>query len=547
MMVAGTSVEGIDSIKDMFDIILKKDPSIAIEPLSKVYDIVLSDVSTKVEEGITPKISTLSDDQKASFYHDKALAIVEERKRLLDMGINQRGATMYFLPDEGLNPSSRDYKKVTEIQERSEASTLEFIDDLISRLQKCPEALAKLFPQRVYRLTQKDLSQFWANNINFVRGALYRVRKLNPEYKFNDEKLDFLKEKSIDKFGAKAIGLIRIITEYNARKITIFEFLKKFNAELGRISGAIEVTKKELSILFGMEENYISSITSRIEKYPDFKFSKEVLRSLEQNLDVLRYSFRDIFKAVSRYEFLNPDLKEYSRQQYTIDNPNFFSNIFKVSPSYWFGFLTADGYTSKGYTIGMELSTKDQEQLDKFADAIGYDRDRIKPRLRFHIYKGELKLYEEGVLSFSCKPMWETIEGLGLYGSKSERKSVPSYVKEAIEKAKKEADNLGIHWSETHFGKVAHAWLLGFYDGDGEYHGGYSANVGGASKELLLEIKELFEIKNEVKEKTKPGAQREIFGREFISKGYWILYLGPNVFKRMLSSYDKSLDRKRAQ
>ncbi len=209
-----------------------------------------------------------------------------------------------------------------------------------------------------------------------------------------------------------------------------------------------------------------------------------------------------------------------------LTGPGFVSNIYYIIPSYWFGFMSADGWITKdSYTIGMGLSIKDKEQLNNFADELGYDRDRIYPRPRSQIYKGDIKNYPQKQIRFVCKPMWETLRELGLLGSKSERKSVPAYVKYAIEMAKKEAKNLDIHWSETYFGKIAHAWLLGFYDGDGTHQGGYSAAVGSSSKKLLQEIKDLFGSPNPVLTTTEPATEVMVFDKLTISTGYYGLTL----------------------
>jgi len=154
-------------------------------------------------------------------------------------------------------------------------------------------------------------------------------------------------------------------------------------------------------------------------------------------------------------------------------------------------------------------------------------------------------------IKFSCKSMYNTLTKLGLFGSKSERKSVPSIIQEAIRLAKKEVENTNNHWSETIYGKVAHAWLLGFYDGDGIYTGKtnlrnkYGAQILSASEALLEEIKDLFEIRNEVRTKMKPGEKTYVFDKPIISGGFYRLNLGSEVFKRLLQSYYNSLDRKR--
>ena len=88
-----------------------------------------------------------------------------------------------------------------------------------------------------------------------------------------------------------------------------------------------------------------------------------------------RDSLRDIFGSDSRiliqlineYEKLNPDLKDYGYQNYTIKNPDLFSSINTEESAYWFGFLCADGHINKYNSIRLELSIKDKHMVFKFA------------------------------------------------------------------------------------------------------------------------------------------------------------------------------------
>ena len=95
--------------------------------------------------------------------------------------------------------------------------------------------------------------------------------------------------------------------------------------------------------------------------------------------------------------------------------------------------------------------------------------------------------------------------------------------------------------------KVALAFLLGYYDGDGHYIGGRQATIVASSKPFLEHIKELFGIKNKVNLIVKPGTDQWVFDRQFTSKGLWQIYLGPEVFDMMMNSYEHSMRRKRRQ
>lgn len=95
-------------------------------------------------------------------------------------------------------------------------------------------------------------------------------------------------------------------------------------------------------------------------------------------------------------------------------------------------------------------------------------------------------------------------------------------------------------------GKIALAWLLGFYDGDGTYVSGRHAMIYSSNKKLLDEIKSLFGIENQVRTsydftKDELIELREIKG----TKNVYALTLGPSMFDFMMESYDRSMARKR--
>ncbi len=185
--------------------------------------------------------------------------------------------------------------------------------------------------------------------------------------------------------------------------------------------------------------------------------------------------------------------------------------------------------------------------MQKFADFVGFDRDRIKPNVPSFRKdeNGRIHTYYSAQVLFISRIMNERLQELGFFSSKDERKAVPDFVKQAIDFAKEDASREGIHWSETEYGKIAHSWLLGFFDGDGHHAGGYSAKVTASNRELLLEIKRLFESPNKVNVQIEPGTKVMIFDKLTTVMGSWTLYLGPEVFKRMLASYKESMKRKR--
>jgi len=109
-----------------------------------------------------------------------------------------------------------------------------------------------MFPTRVEKYTNLDLSTIWGHQKDYISSYLYKIRsgKL-PNFRFKFKGLTVLKNEVINKLGVKAIGILSIIDLYESSDITTLEFIGKLKRELGRVSGDIEVTLKELSQIFG--------------------------------------------------------------------------------------------------------------------------------------------------------------------------------------------------------------------------------------------------------------------------------------------------------
>ena len=89
--------------------------------------------------------------------------------------------------------------KITDIPE-DKCTTLELIEGLKEKLQKCSEELAQFFPDRVNKYSQAQLSRFWRNNEGFVHKAVYLYKK-EGHYNIRDSSLDLLKQNLSQKFG----------------------------------------------------------------------------------------------------------------------------------------------------------------------------------------------------------------------------------------------------------------------------------------------------------------------------------------------------------
>ena len=143
--------------------------------------------------------------------------------------------------------------------------------------------------------------------------------------------------------------------------------------------------------------------------------------------------------------------------------------------------------------------------------------------------------------------MAKQIDKLGFQGSKADQKYIPDYVVQAIKNAKEMSKQTNLDWWLTTPGKVALAFLLGYYDGDGQYIGGRSARIISGSKPFLEHIKEIFGIKNRVLTKAAIGEVVLMFDHYIISKGAYSLALGLELFDMMMNSYKDSMKRKRPQ
>lgn len=61
-----------------------------------------------------------------------------------------------------------------------------------------------------------------------------------------------------------------------------------------------------------------------------------------------------------------------SSRQYSLDE-HFFSNVDSESKAYWLGFITADGWVSRGHELGIKLQRRDRDHLGKFLAAVKSD------------------------------------------------------------------------------------------------------------------------------------------------------------------------------
>ena len=465
----------------------------------------------------------------------------------------------YRILNQAFTHLSQKNKLYTEIGKLNLYKTRNLIEDLRNEIQQLSEELALIFPERLItkhgnKYSHQALSQLWGRNEKYVSSYVIKRVKEDPGFTIKEKDLIRLKEKIEELLGVKAKGCFEIIKKYQNNELDTLQLINMLEEELGRVSGEIKVTDKELGMVLTGTRGFIKNLFTRImypshHSYnPHYKFSKERLSEIKAYLyEIFGHKSNKCIELLKIYEKLNPDLKKYSLQQYTITRPNYFYDIEKhPEKSYWFGFLSADATRAeKTGRITIELALKDKELLEKFAKAVGLPINRIKSRLIYRRYKGVLKEYKTAILRFACKPMGIDLDKLGFRSSKNKLNALPNYVIQCLNKAKKKSKRENIGWWQTLSGKVALGYLLGFYDGDGTYKGGKSAGIYAKNKTYLNHIKELFEIKNKIITTKIPGEIGMVFDQECELKGCYRISLGPKLFEMMMKSYEGSLKRKR--
>ena len=549
-------------------------------PLSKTkryYDSILNmgicmcllGYSTKKRENLTKQISAF--DRFNAYFEFYSNGLTQkftktDIEKLLkhdfsETSLNQNmqdGELITFLA-QGRKQSAIKIAKIENVDKPYTYITKDLITDLKIEIQKLSEELTQMFPNRLINgrsnaFSNRDLSRLWANDEHFIMYQL-RLAKKDSSFIVSEEALMLLKTKLKERLGAKALGCFQIVRRYQSKEISTYQFVDILEKELGRVSGEIQLRNEELSLILLGTHQFIRHILERISLYdyhpahnPYYKFSKERLSQFRDSLfEIFGDRAKKCFVLLERYKLLNPDLKEYSKQQYEVKKPNYFQNVEnEPEVSYWFGFMRADASRSGApHRIYFELAEKDIDRLEEFVKAIELPLDRIKFRTRYKWYKGVLKGYNSAYLQFVCRPMAKDIDDLGFQSSKADQKNIPNYIVQALEKAKEIAKHTNFDWWLTLPGKVALAFLLGFYDGDGYYGGGKRATIYASSKKFLRNIKETFEIKNIIFEAISPGETAWIFDKRYVSKGMYSLALGPKLFDMMISSYNDSMKRKR--
>ncbi|MFX1574540.1 MAG: hypothetical protein ACFFB0_17505 [Promethearchaeota archaeon] len=316
------------------------------------------------------------------------------------------------------------------------------------------------------------------------------------------------------------------------------DFIEDIRDEISKLVPSHElhggrISYDKLSEYLDMHTRYIRDTRNRIvnsnnKKYnPDFKFSNEQLNNFISSFSK-KFSNVDISsieKLVNKYVNSN-DLIEYRQQQWHLHNPDlkydYFKSLDSTSKGYYFGLLLAEGTISSKGNLGIFLEKEDINVMKRYrkelniVNKLEYVTDKRKKK-----QSGEYP--ERYGVRVGCKPMINDLKNLGFLNFK-ERNAL----KEGFFTNMRE--------------DVALSILLGFYDGDGEES---APIIHSTNKKFLKQIKREFNIKHEIKLKRK-AERTKVWTKECDIKDQWYLRIGPELFNRMMESYDYSMERKRA-
>lgn len=123
-------------------------------------------------------------------------------------------------------------------------------------------------------------------------------------------------------------------------------------------------------------------------------------------------------------------------------NTEYFKNIQSEEQAYWLGFICADGYLNKrGNTVGICLSYKDRDHLEKFKRSIKYTGNIFDRESR---YNEHYKFTKKSTIEIYSTKLSKDLNSLGLDYDKSHSLKSVQVPKELI-----------------------HHFIRGYFDGDG--------------------------------------------------------------------------------
>jgi hypothetical protein len=359
-----------------------------------------------------------------------------------------------------------------------------------------------------------------------------------PEYSHSNSFIPKSRVKSL--YNSNTTIPVRKFFFFTINEYSTVNFIGDLIEEVSKLSPK-KVNLAQLNKILRQNSQFLSEVIYRItnsncKNYnPDYKFSLERLNKFKNHLtNYMKEKSNRCLSLIDKYRKINKDLKQYSKQQWSLHNSNlrdnYFKNIDTIEKGYWFGFLCADGSMQVQsndkirYRISFELSFNDKERLLAFCKAIGLNTDKVKERNRTIQYGKKITNSKTAYIEFTCKPMSEYLERHGFLKLKKGQKIIDSIF-----------DNR----------KIVLGFLLGYYDGDGSQG---KTEIVSKNKLFLKQIKEKLNIKskiikiidlNRINDNCLKGYQ--------VKHNYnvWKLSLGAELFNEIMNNYAESLLRKR--
>lgn len=450
---------------------------------------------------------------------------VQEIKRNYDEILNV-GTCRCLL---GLKPESREIKKARITAFDRFSAYYEFLRERLC-VKFTRSDILNLLSRSSYFRNQSD----YLEEFNYSSTEEY-MNNNHPNVLMNN---DIENQKGVHKFLANKKKFIR-------KSITLSElpyptdlFLRDFRITLSK-SGIIPqnfivkygtnaglIENKVFNTFFGLGKSFVTNIIRGVKNSKFYTIAEDDIIHIKKIL-IKKYfnKAKHCLELINKYREKNKlFLRKHRGERWYYHNPGFkgrfFNNIDTYEKGYWLGFMGADGHVSKrgDFQMVINLSYKDIEHLYTFCAVLGLNSDKVE---EFYDYAG----YHMCSLRFECRSMVEDLYEHGYTSSKSKIKSIPYPIKKAIQEAKIESNKSLYIW-KSNSGKIALAWLYGYYDGDGLMN---TTGIACGNKEMLEEIKFLFNIYYDVNG----------------DDGDYYLSVGAHLMNQMQVIYNKGLKRKR--
>lgn len=305
------------------------------------------------------------------------------------------------------------------------------------------------------------------------------------------------------------------------------------------------IKDETLSIILGQGKNHINN-----KKYDKTQIALDLLKEYVLNLtarlsiwerDLYNTYNNKLFKKVKneimelceKYRTAN-NLRRYARGISSVFDfhpdlkVDYFHRINTKTKAYWLGWLFAEAWITKYgksprtnrpyYRFGVGCSAKDQLLMKRFAYTIGFGINKIESR-KYETKHGINRILIIRISNFDFSEFlrWHSF----IIG-------------------KNKSKNIRIPRLKSR--KYYLAFLLGYFDGDGKQG---TTQISSGSRNFLLEIKQLFNIKNKIQ--FQKSEFYDLLKNRIVKGTTYKLSLGPDLFNEMLKNYKFSLARKRIQ